>query len=377
MLLFQMAVANALRRPVRAALTTCGVALGIGAFVALVGFAQSFETQWLRYYSTRATDLIVFRGSAGSLLSKASMAESLAEKLRGLAGVANVVPVSFDLVDFTPETSGILQGWGNASYELDSLNVVQGRKLREDEPGIMLGEILAQDVGKKAGEWLDLQGEHVQIVGIYRSEDSLSASSAVMPLHRFQALLGVGPTVAGFHVRLQPAPTGQSAEEHVRRAQALIESQLPGVRAMSVEAAVRNSHTTHFLRSTAWAISLIALLIAVLGVANTMAMSVFERTREIGLLRAVGWKRSRVMRLILLEASLVGLSGGLLGLLAGYFGPSALRFIRASGGLPQADPSLVHFGEAMLLALGISVAAGFLPAYRAARCSPIAALRHE
>jgi ABC-type antimicrobial peptide transport system permease subunit len=83
------------------------------------------------------------------------------------------------------------------------------------------------------------------------------------------------------------------------------------------------------------------------------------------------------MRLILLEASQIGLPGGLPGVLGGYFGPSALRFIGASGGLPQADPSMVHFGEAMLLALGISAAAGFLPAYRAARCSPIAALRHE
>jgi putative ABC transport system permease protein len=133
----------------------------------------------------------------------------------------------------------------------------------------------------------------------------------------------------------------------------------------------------NFIRSTAWATSLIALFIAVLGVANTMAMSVFERTREIGVLRALGWRRSRIVRLILLEASTLGLAGGLLGLVAGHLGLWALASIRATAGLPRIYPSLIHFGQGLCIALIISLAAGLLPAWRGARFSPTAALRYE
>jgi putative ABC transport system permease protein len=108
-----------------------------------------------------------------------------------------------------------------------------------------------------------------------------------------------------------------------------------------------------------------------------MAMSVFERTREIGILRALGWRRSRIVRLILLEASILGLAGGLMGLAAGHLGLWALAAMRATAGLPRIYPSLAHFGEAMGIALAISLAAGFLPAYRGALFSPTAALRYE
>ncbi|MGA3098495.1 MAG: hypothetical protein ABSF25_18740 [Bryobacteraceae bacterium] len=79
MFLFQITFASILRRPFRAALTACGVALGIGAFVALVGFADSFEEQWRQFYRTKGTDICVFRGS---FMNKASTDESLGQRLR-------------------------------------------------------------------------------------------------------------------------------------------------------------------------------------------------------------------------------------------------------------------------------------------------------
>jgi len=374
MFLFQMAFANMRRRPFRAALTACGVALGIGAFVALVGFADSFEEQWQQFYRTKGTDICVVRGT---FMNKASTDESVGDRLRAIPVVADAAPVSFDLVEFTQDVSAVVQGWVDTSFEFEALTILQGRRFRGDEPAVMLGEILANSIGKKAGDQVEIQGAPLLVVGVFRAQDSFSNDTALLPLHQLQRLSDLGAKVAGFHVRLRPAAPGTTPEDHLRGAQRTIESQLPGLKAMSAGAVARDNHIVNFIRSTAWATSLIALFIAVLGVANTMAMSVFERTREIGVLRALGWRRSRIVRLILLEASTLGLAGGLLGLVAGHLGLWALASIRATAGLPRIYPSLIHFGQGLCIALIISLAAGLLPAWRGARFSPTAALRYE
>ena len=101
---------------------------------------------------------------------------------------------------------------------------------------------------------------------------------------------------------------------------------------------------------------MIALLIGILGIANTMAMSVFERTREIGILRALGWNRRQVLILIQLEAVVLGLGGGFLGIALGW---CALRVLAA---LPQ-TASIVSTSvpwELLAEALGIAVIAGLI-----------------
>ena len=129
--------------------------------------------------------------------------------------------------------------------------------------------------------------------------------------------------------------------------------------------------------AVAWGTSSIALLMGILGIANTMAMSVFERTREIGILRALGWKSWRVLLLIQTEATVLGLAGGIIGI---GFGWGALRLLAA---LPQ-TASIVSASFPPLLvaeALGIAVLAGLvagaIPAWRGAHLSPVEALRHD
>jgi putative ABC transport system permease protein len=129
--------------------------------------------------------------------------------------------------------------------------------------------------------------------------------------------------------------------------------------------------------AAAWGTSLIALLVAALGIANTMAMSVFERTKEIGVLRAMGWSRGRVMTLILIEAAALGAAGGGAGVLLGW---GALRIL---GALPQtasiASTTLPvqTLLEGLLMAILVGVLAGSVPAWRGAQLSPVEALRHE
>ena len=118
-------------------------------------------------------------------------------------------------------------------------------------------------------------------------------------------------------------------DEYLKRAQAQIEAAFPGLRAVPAAERAGNNQFVRLAHASAWGTSLIALLIGILGIANTMAMSVFERTREIGILRALGWKRRQVLILIQLEAAVLGLGGGFLGIAVGW---CALHLLAA---LPQ------------------------------------------
>jgi putative ABC transport system permease protein len=114
-----------------------------------------------------------------------------------------------------------------------------------------------------------------------------------------------------------------------------------------------------------------------MGIANTMAMSVFERTREIGILRALGWKRGRVMLLIQLEACALGFSGGVVGLAFGWGALRILSTLPQTGIIVSAAFSPVLMLEALGVAILAGLVAGAIPAWRGARLSPVEALRHD
>jgi putative ABC transport system permease protein len=120
-----------------------------------------------------------------------------------------------------------------------------------------------------------------------------------------------------------------------------------------------------------------AVLVGGLGVLNTMLMAVFERTREVGVLRALGWRRRAVLGMILHEAVLLGLLGGALGI-AIAFGLIELMQMSASFG-SWVDPVWAWevFARAILLSLFLGVIGGLYPAYRATRLQPVEALRYE
>jgi putative ABC transport system permease protein len=122
---------------------------------------------------------------------------------------------------------------------------------------------------------------------------------------------------------------------------------------------------------------LIALLIGILGIANTMAMSVFERTREIGILRALGWKRQQVLVLIQLEAVVLGLGGGFLGIAIGWFALHILATLPQTASIVSTSFSWQLLPEALGIATLAGLAAGALPAWRGAQLSPVEALRHD
>jgi putative ABC transport system permease protein len=138
---------------------------------------------------------------------------------------------------------------------------------------------------------------------------------------------------------------------------------------------VKVDTSSRLIIDAGWIFSLLALIVGGIGVMNTMAMSVVERTHEIGVMRAVGWRKRRIGLLILSEAIGIGLLALGLGLGLGYL---AAETFTLKGGLSQlAEPDFTAgvFAWGLAFALGVAVIGALYPAWRAVRLRPIEALR--
>jgi putative ABC transport system permease protein len=291
--------------------------------------------------------------------------------------VAQAEPMMYNLMDLTPEINAIVFGWQDDSYEFDSLTFTSGGRFHNGKPEIILGELLAQSLNKKVGETVEMQGASFVVTGIYHGGTGLEAAAVIMPLDQLQQISSLQGKVSGFHVRLRPTPAHESHDHYLKRAQALIEAALPGLNAQPAAERAANNQFVTLAQAIAWGTSSIALLMGILGIANTMAMSVFERTREIGILRALGWKGRRIMLLIQVEAVALGIGGGILGVGFGWGVLHLLSALPQTASIVSSSLSPLYLFEALGMAVVSGLLAGAFPAWRGAHLSPVEALRHD
>jgi len=364
---------NLLRRRLRTMLTLCGIGMAIGAFVGLVGFSNAFERAWLRIYSSSGTDLAVIQQT----FLNTSLDESAGQRLKTLPEVEQVAPVIYNVMDLTPEVNALVYGWKAGSYEFQSLQLLSGKPFRDGQPEVMLGDLLGENLNKRPGDTLEIQGSTFTVTAIYHGSSALEAGAVIMPLDQLQQLSSLQGKVSTIHVRLRPAPAGEAPDQYLKRTQAAIEAAIPGSRAVPAAERASNNQFVRLAHASAWGTSSIAVLIGILGIANTMAMSVFERTREIGILRALGWNKKQILVLIQLEAVFLGLGGGVLGLAFGWCALRLVALLPQTASIVSTSFSLPILAEALSIAVLAGLIAGAVPAWRGAGLSPVEALRHD
>ena len=347
--------------------------MAMGAFVGLVGFSRSFEQAWRQMYSSSGTDIAV----VAQTFLNTSVDQALGEKLRKMPIVADTAPMTFSFLALTTDLNALSYGWAADSFEFSSISMVAGRRFRDGQPEIILGELLADSMKKHVGDTLEIQGSNFKIVGVFHGSNALEAGAVIMPLDQMQKLTSLEGKVTAIHVRLKAAPSGESAEHYIQRAKVQIESVLPGLRAVPAAERASNNQFVQLAHAMAWGTSSIALLIGILGIANTMAMSVFERTREIGILRALGWNSRRVLLLIQIEAAALGLAGGILGIGFGFLALKVLSRLPQTASVVAATFSAPILVEALAIAILAGLIAGIIPSWRGARLSPVEALRYD
>src|SRR5262249_13038281 len=211
-----------------------------------------------------------------------------------------------------------LNGWPADSPLFEGLNYVEGRRLtKEDRQGVIVGSQLASLMRKSVGHTVDIEARPFEIVGVFESNNNLYNGTLVILLPVLQELIDRPGKVSGFGVILD---RGADRERVRREIEALTDDagRPLHLEVMSAEEFVKNRKELQFVRVMAWLTAGITLVFSAFGLVNTMMTTVFERTAEIGILRAVGWRRSRVVKLILLESLLLSLVGSLLGMLGGW-----------------------------------------------------------
>lgn len=367
-----MILRNVTRRRLRSLLSVLGIALSIGATVALLGVSLGLVGQVAAVVSGAGSELTVVQRIPEGLTFGylGALSESLLEGLRGLPGVIRATPLVLVPASITREIIFLIYGMDLEGPEVGQLKVIAGRTLHpDDEATAMLGWRAAEGMGKTVGDTLVLNGRVLPVVGIFRSGVNLQDGGAVMTLRGAREVFGMGDRISLVKVKV-------ADPRQVRAVQRAIEARFPGVSPITSEEFARDRLSLEAVVQAAGAISLIAILLSVLAVANTMAMAVVERTREIGILLAVGWSRVRIHALFLGEALVISMLGGLAGIGLGMAALRALSEGYKTLPFSSTIPREV-LGGAVLLALVVGVVGGFLPAWRAARLDPVAALRAE
>jgi putative ABC transport system permease protein len=381
MRLIHFALKNVLRRKTRSALAAFSVASAVAATITLIGFASGFETAMQEAYDSHNVDLLVVRTGVAERLTS-SLDATLADRLTRLPHVQAVNPSLTDLATLGEGSlTGIpVRGWPPGSFVFASLKMVTGKSLTvADHDAVLLGSRLAEALNKHVGDAIRLENAAFRVAGIYQGANMYEDTTAVVTLSDLQKLMDRPGQVTEFELMLDRPLT----DEKIKSLSAQIESlesragDRHGLTAVAAHDYVASSTEIRMAHALAWAVTAIAMAIGCVTVLNTMSVSVLERTQEIGLLRAVGWRRRRVMWMILCEAELIAAAGMAAGLIVAVVCAPLLARLPSVEGMirPTIAPLVVLAAALLAAALGLTGSA--IPSYRATQLHVSDALRYD
>ena len=391
----------------RSGLTMLGILIGIAAVILTVGLGEGAQAQVRNQINSLGTNLLIvspgsststsgIRGGFGSAstLTKAD-ADALASKVTApdIAAVAPTTSSSGTLVvgstNWTTSVVGTEPAWlGVRARSLDGGRFLTAADENQAASVVVLGSSTAQQLfgGRSAvGGSVTLNGIPLQVVGVLSSSGSSSNSNnddtAVVPYSTATQRLFGGTTrtsVGTIYVEAT-SPSTLSAAYQETQNELLAMHHITSANGADFTITTQESllSTANSVNKTLTVllggIAAISLLVGGIGVMNIMLVSVTERVREIGLRKALGARPRVIRRQFLVEASVLGLTGGVLGALVGIAGSRVLPHFISSPVALSPTATAVAIG----IAIAIGLAFGVYPASRAARLAPIDALRTE
>jgi putative ABC transport system permease protein len=389
----------------RSLLTALGILIGVGALILTVGIGLGTRTSIGARISRLGTNLITVTpgsvtsggvrtglGSSTTLTMDDAAALSDRSVAPDVAGVAPVVSRSNTIMvagsqTWTSSVTGSTPDWllTNARY-MDSGNFITDQDVRDHAHVAVLGPTTALDLfpgGNAIGGLVSIQHVPFRVVGILQPRGAQGLFNpddlAIVPISTAQGELISGGSLTSVQRILVSATsrdTINSASEEVN--DLLLQTHRITDPAQADFTITTQASILDALDATSTALTLllagvagISLLVGGIGVMNIMLVSVTERIAEIGLRKALGAKRSDILRQFLLEAAVISAVGGLLGV--GLGGACTFALNHFTGLITVFSPPVAVIG--MLIAAAIGLVFGVLPALRAARLEPIVALR--
>jgi putative ABC transport system permease protein len=366
---FTVVVRGLIRRPVRTGLTLLGISIGIAAVVALVGISRGFSKSWEAGMKARGTDVVV--SNMGSSLTPRPFSASVRDRVAHLPHVAATCAILVELMSVESAEMMMVSAREWDGFAWKNLRLISGRMPRDaSEPAVVLGRTVADLLKKKAGDKIQIETAELSVVGIVDGNAWVENGSVILSLPIFQEITGNQDKINAIDIRVTPSTSTDDVERLCEQINKLV----PEARAMVAGEHISNSEAYRIVQAMSWGTSLLAVLVGVLGVMNTMLMTVFERTQEICVLLAIGWKRGRIVRMVLWESALLGLVGGVVGVLIGAVGVKVLGKTPAIRGLLEPDVSINLLTMSVAIAVAVGVISGLYPAWRSSRLTPSQAL---
>jgi putative ABC transport system permease protein len=379
------------RRKLRAFLTIFGITIGVFALVVMGSMAERINLMidgGARYYSGKVT-IVDSSVAMGSVNATPISVERIGE-IEGVEGVARASASIYMLLDEEQGISmGVPQGIVGSDlrfvgYEGFKISMAKGRDLTNQDRGkAVVGSDIAKALDAQVGKTIRLRDQPFEVIGIYDKTLTAPDNTVIVSLRDAQQLFytqlpaivqqQVDPNQLATDITAYP-DAGIDADQLA----STIQDSVPGVKASGPQVFIDQfKNATRIFNSIIFGVALISLLVGGLSVVNTMTMSVYERTREIGIRKAIGASHGQIIGQFLLESALIGFLGGASGLAIGWITTLVVNSALAGGGtiLFLVTPRLVIGSLAFAIVLG--VASGFYPSLHASRMKPVVALRYE
>ncbi len=396
-LAWQEAVRALWRNPLRSLLTVLGVVIGVAAVVALVTLGRGATAAVQQQIASMGSNVLFISPSRGFGPGSATVpftvddARFLEREAAAIAIAAPAAATNKTVVAGNQSTTTQIVGIGEGYLAARQWPVVAGREpsdgeLRSGAAVCLLGQTVAAALFGEAlpvGERIRVDKITCEVIGLLAAKGQSAFGSdqddlVLMPLRLYHRRL-VGNTQVRFIIAsIAPGFTSREAiaevRELMRERRRLAANEEDNFRITDSREIERTfTATTQMLTALLSAVAAISLLVGGIGIMNIMLVSVTERTREIGIRLAIGARARDVMTQFLVEAIVLSLAGGLIGLLLAVGGAYAAS---EQLGFPfLLDPGIAVL--ALLFSAAVGVLFGFLPARQAARLDPIVALRQE
>ena len=367
---------NPFRSKSRALLAIIGIGIGIATIVALGAVTDGMIAS--------ADDTLHAGGSDFTISGKADnestqmmsfgtskFDESYVDKIKNVSGISQAIPIYMGIISTSKSPFFTLIGMDPVNKNVAEITITSGRMYKNGSNEVIMGKVSAETEEKSVGDTITLKGKEFKIVGIFESGNSFQDGGSFASLDVVQDLMDDTENISSIYVKVA---SGQDAKVVKERVDNLYGDNLTTISSLTDLEMVKN--LIDMLNGASWAISLLAIVIGAVGIINTMLTSVFERTRELGVLKAVGWSNNRILLMIVGESIVITVVAGIIGSIVGVVG---IELLAATGAVEMLTPvyTISTFAKAFGVAIGVGIIGGLYPAYKATRLPATEALRYE
>jgi putative ABC transport system permease protein len=363
---------NIRARPLRATLTAAAVAIGVMAVVALGVLTTSLKETATQLLEVGSADFTVTQAHVDDIVNGTIPEEDIAA-IGKLPGVKRAVGALIGIDSYDADNPVVIEvGLAPDDQEPFGVNILDGKAYTADAADqVMLGYVLAKKIGKTVGDSVTIDEHTYTVTGLYQTNVSFGNSTMMFPKATLQGLNRVaGQDTLGF-VQVEKGADIKTVRKEISK---------QFVNLTTVQTATEYGRADRNLTLISAANaggSILAAVIAITGVLNTSLLSFFERIREFGIFRSVGWSRFRVIWLVIGESLVVSLVGAIVGVALGWGAINGLQHLKQLKGIfdPTYDASV--FTRALVFGFVVAFVGALYPALRAAFVTPLKAVRRE